>query len=486
MASSAEYWKKRMDEVLAYVDRTDIDFFGELQSIYQEYYQKTTKELFSFYQRYAKDNKISLKEAKQRLMREDMSDYRINAEKYFKQAKDAKDGELLKRLNEQYSAAKVTRLEAVNLEIEWLMGRMNQELNQSFYSYLKDTAKHVFRKVRFGNSTSTVSDHILDQIVHMPWNGRNYSEQIWGNTDNLGKDIRDVFTKGFIKGSGPAEIARELRKKYNVTRAQSETLIQTDGTNVINNATVQRFRDAGLEKYQFWAHIDDDTTETCRNHHKKVYLIKDYQPGLNAPPLHYRCRSTVLPDDEELGMEDSWQDEVAKRNKEYADKKGKKKQTDKDEKFYQKFKNVLKDSAPSFDDFVKMKYNEDRVRALKRQYNDAKLQQRIKDGKYNVTVHEGKQGKHIIGHNNYKSGKSYLLENVDPQQLVNEFAGTGEILRRRNGDWANKELIFQDEFIGVNIEKDTPSQIEFTKGFTIHYSKKGVHIVPTVRKGEKQ
>lgn len=329
MTSSAEYWKKRMDEVLAYVDRTDIDFFGELQSIYQEYYQKTVKELYAFYQRYATENKISLKEAKQRLLRDDLSDYRANAEKYFKQAKDAKDGELLKRLNEQYSAAKVTRLEAVNLEIEWLMGRMNKELNQSFYSYLRDTAKHVFKKVKFGNSASTVSSHILDQIVHMPWNGRNYSDQIWGNTDSLGKDIMDVFTKGFIKGSGPAEIARELRKKYNVTRAQAETLIQTDGTNVINNATVQRYRDAGLTKYEFWAHLDDDTTETCREHHRKVYLLEDYQPGYNAPPLHYRCRSTILPNDEEIGMEDDWQDNVKDQNAKFADKRRKRKEKEK-------------------------------------------------------------------------------------------------------------------------------------------------------------
>lgn len=326
MASSVEYWKKRMDEVLAYVDRTDIDFFGELQSIYQEYYQKTVKELYAFYQRYATDNKISLKEAKQRLLREDLSDYRANAKKYFKQAKDEKDGELLRRLNEQYSAAKVTRLEAVNLEIEWLMGRMNKELNQSFYSYLRDTAKHVFKKVKFGNSASTVSSHILDQIVHMPWNGRNYSDQIWGNTDSLGRDIMDVFTKGFIKGSGPAEIARELRKKYNVTRAQAETLIQTDGTNVINNATAKRLSDAGLEKYQFWAHIDGNTTETCKEHHKKVYLLKDMQTGLNAPPLHYRCRSTIVPEDEELQMEKDWQEKVEAQNKEYADKKQKRKE----------------------------------------------------------------------------------------------------------------------------------------------------------------
>ena len=371
MATSfSEYWKKRMLEILAYVDRTDLDFFSELDEIYKDYYQQTTKEIYAFYQKYAQDNQISLQEAQQRLMKEDLSDYRTNAKKYLKQAE--KDPELLKRLNEQYTAGRATRLEALNLEIDWLMGSLNGQLRKSFYGYLKDTASYVFRKVRFGNSASTISTHVLDQIVKTPWKGRNYSEQIWGNTDNLGKDIRDAFVKGFIKGMGPADIARELRKKYNVTRAQAETLVQTDGTNVINNATLRRFTEAGLTKYQFWAHLDNRTTQTCRDHHLKIYDIKDYEPGTNAPPLHYRCRSTILPDDDELGMEKDWQEKAKQHNEEYAARKEKKAQDADDLKEYNKYVKVLGSHAPSLDSFKEMKYNDsEKWIELKESYTNA-------------------------------------------------------------------------------------------------------------------
>ncbi len=33
---SPKYWSSRMDEIMAYVDRTDIDFFDELQATYTE------------------------------------------------------------------------------------------------------------------------------------------------------------------------------------------------------------------------------------------------------------------------------------------------------------------------------------------------------------------------------------------------------------------------------------------------------------------
>lgn len=34
-------------------------------------------------------------------------------------------------------------------------------------------------------------------------------------------------------------------------------------------------------------------------------------------------------------------------------------------------------------------------------------------------IHEGKQGKHLVGHNNYVEGKSILTENA--QELLNDF-----------------------------------------------------------------
>lgn len=73
-----------MDEIMAYTDRTDIDFFDELQIIYTKSRQNVQKEIYAFYVQYAKENKISIQEAKKRLMRVDLSDYRANAEKYFK------------------------------------------------------------------------------------------------------------------------------------------------------------------------------------------------------------------------------------------------------------------------------------------------------------------------------------------------------------------------------------------------------------------
>ncbi|EOI57480.1 minor capsid protein [Enterococcus gilvus] len=300
MVNSQDYWKKRMDEIFAYVDQTDVDFFDELQNIYTEGRQSVQKEIYAFYAQYAKENKISLQEAKKRLMREDLSDYRTNAEKYFKQAE--KDPELLKRLNEQYAAGKVTRLEALQLDLAYQLGKMSNKLHKSFESYLKEVGKYAYRKVNFGKSASTLNGPALKQLIETPFNGKNYSQSIWGNVDDLAADLKSILTKGFVRGMGPADMARELRKKYNVARSRAEAVVRTDGTNIINNATVKRYEEAGLIEYEYLAHIDNRTTELCKGLNGEIFKIKDYQPGTNAPPMHVNCRSTIVPTDKELGL----------------------------------------------------------------------------------------------------------------------------------------------------------------------------------------
>jgi SPP1 gp7 family putative phage head morphogenesis protein len=301
---SPKYWSSRMDEIMAYVDRTDIDFFDELQAIYTEGRQNIQKEIYSFYSQYAKENKISVQEAKKRLMREDLSDYRANAEKYFKQAE--KDPELLKRLNEQYKAGKVTRLEALHLDMEWHLGKMSGALHKSFDRYLKEVAQYAYRKIIGGNSKSTLNKAALDQIVKTPFNGKNYSSSIWGNTDDLAKDLKKVLTQGFIRGLGPADMARELRKKYNVAKSRAEAITRTDGTNVVNLSAAKRFEDFGLTKYKNNVHVDDRTTQICLqvNREDKTFLLVEYQPGITAPPYHVGCRTGIVPDDSELGYEE--------------------------------------------------------------------------------------------------------------------------------------------------------------------------------------
>ena len=294
-----DYWKKRSNDIMRYVDSTDIDMFAELQKIYAEESAKIQHDLFAFVTKYADDNKLSYSDALQRLRGVDLSDYQANAKKYFKQAE--KDPELLKRLNEQYASSKVTRFDALNLEMTYKIGVMQGIIEKSFENYLKSTAKYAYRKIMGGNG-GALNEPALKELINTPFNGYNYSEQVWGNTDALAKDLREVLKRGFIRGASAREMASELAKKYNVARARAQTLIRTDGTAIVNRSAIKRYEESGLEFYRISVHMDNRTSQICKKIHRedKLYRIDEFETGITAPPFHYNCRSAVIPDEEEL------------------------------------------------------------------------------------------------------------------------------------------------------------------------------------------
>lgn len=294
-----DYWSERSDEIFRYLDRKDIDFFAELNKIYQEQANEMQKAFYDFVSKYSENGSMSYQEAIQRLKGTDLSDYRENAKKYREQAE--KDLELLKRLNEQYTTARATRLESLQLDMLFRAGIARGLIADKFESYLQKMALMGYKKAMSGR-TGTINEPALKELVKTPFNGYNYSQQLWGNTDNLVKDLKKVLKTGFVRGDHPRTMARDLAQKYKKANSRAETLVRTDGTMIVNRAAVQRYKDAGLKYYRILVHLDNRTTEICKRIHaeNKRYLIDEMQAGVNAPPFHFNCRSGVIPDEGEL------------------------------------------------------------------------------------------------------------------------------------------------------------------------------------------
>ena len=293
------YWTDRAREIFEYVDRKDISFFAEMEKIYREQSVSLQRSVFDFYTRFAEDHEISYQDAMKRLRGEDLSDYAENAQRYREQAE--KDPELLRRLNEQYASAHAVRLQVLNSEAVYRAGVLAGALHKSFEKYLYDVAEYAYRK-SIGGRVGAINRPAFEEVIKTPFNGRNYSAQLWGNTDTLAESLKKVFRQGFIRGDSPQDMAREIRKEFNVARSRAETLIRTDATAVVNRATIKRYKREGLKHYRILVVLDDRTTQICRNiaQEDKLYKLEDAQVGVNMPPFHYNCRSTIMPDEEEL------------------------------------------------------------------------------------------------------------------------------------------------------------------------------------------
>jgi hypothetical protein len=88
-------------------------------------------------------------------------------------------------------------------------------------------------------------------------------------------------------------------------------------------------------------------------------------------------------------------------------------------------------------------------------------------------VHMGQQGKHILGHNNFKQGRSVLT--ADAGELAKR-AGTGTPVNKvPRGQPGFRERVQFDDVIGDFVKDGVATP---TRNGIIHYGKEGIHIVP--------
>lgn len=106
----------------------------------------------------------------------------------------------------------------------------------------------------------------------------------------------------------------------------------------------------------------------------------------------------------------------------------------------------------------------------------AYIQQKFNNGTWKDKVNPEKQARHM--QSTVGEGKSYFFDDVDVEALYEQYKMTGKFLRSYN-DEGNKELIDLPSDLRIGIDKYSQKTVN---GFTIHYSKTGVHLVPTVHK----
>lgn len=391
------------------------------------------------------------------------------------------------------------------IELERGVRKAGEALRKSiyrnnYYSLIDDTAKGVNAGVSF----SLIDEKALDFVMSKPWHGKRFSQRVWDNTERLAEQTQEIVGRYIISGRSLDKAAEEIEAAFEIEKFHAATLIRTEVAQARAVSDLQGYEDMGVETYKYIATLDERTCDTCGPLDGQVFPIAAAVSGVNYPTMHPRCRCTTSIDFDgalrrarnpisgrnELidgGMDyNSWRANMTEEEKAAFDVKQKKyRNKAADKKQHETFREVLGKNVPrSLDKFQDLKYNEGSEWVkLKISYDDKLLQKEIRET-YNLKIHEGRQGKHILGHNNYIEGRSYLNVSMEEaQELVNKYAGTGTIDRAKGTlKWKGTETIVADKIIGVNINNRTGEQ-EYTNTFKIHYSKKGTHIVPKHEEG---
>lgn len=197
---------------------------------------------------------------------------------------------------------------------------------------------------------------------------------------------------------------------------------------------------------------------------------------------HQRCQCTIDFHPKNGKKQNSWS---KKWSKESADILERRKQQNidirdnnrkVDIREYKKIVEVLgPQNAPiSLAKFQDLKYNDgEEYEQLK---DKVFIYQKIQTGEWGKKINPEKQLPHM--ESTHRTGKSYIYDSVDVQELFDKHYGTGRIELDRRGRRTNKEIIELGYPIGIN--SSDGSEVTSIK---IHHSEKRTHIVP--KKGDQ-
>ncbi|MGL4546765.1 minor capsid protein [Eubacterium aggregans] len=135
----------------------------------------------------------------------------------------------------------------------------------------------------------------IKKTVGARWaNESNFSERIWKNRKDLAAFLHQDFAQGIARGDSYDHITKQMSKRFSdVIRNRMYTLIYSEGTFIMNEATITPFEDA-FEEYEYNTTGDSHVCDICSALNGQEFPIKTRRQGVNFPPMHPRCRCSYL------------------------------------------------------------------------------------------------------------------------------------------------------------------------------------------------
>lgn len=305
---SSEYWQKRAEQLHnEQFKKTDKYIESTLRREYERARSSIQRDMEVFYQRFAVNNQIDLAEARKLLNSNQLKEFKMTLEEFTELAKNNPDGRWTQLLNNVYYKVRVTRLEALQIQLQGAIQNVNMNQNTQMTELLEGiytdtyyrTVYEVQKGLTIGTSFAKVDN--VKRIVQRPWLEENYSQRIWGDNARLVQNLQTQITQAIIRGDSIEYTSKVIAERMGVGYRAAQRLVRTEASHVQNEASFDAYRASGVvKKYEFLATLDSRTSPMCREMDNMVFTLAEKEIGVNFPPLHPYCRSTTVPyfDDE--------------------------------------------------------------------------------------------------------------------------------------------------------------------------------------------
>ena len=312
---SSTYWKKRFSELENANNQYGLDVFHQIEPAFDKAQRQIQAEIEAWYMRYAKNNGITMAEARKQLSAAELKELQWDVQEYIKYGKEnAMNQQWMKELENASARFHVSRLEALKLRtqnaLEVAFGNeldgvdnMLKHLYQSDYYH---TCFEVQKGFNLGWEIGQIDERKLQKVISKPWasDGKNFSERIWTSKTKMVNELHQQMTRTILQGKAPDQAIKHMinfvKDKTKNAKYSAGRLVMTEQAFISSSAQKDAFNDLDVEEFEVVATLDSHTSDICRDMDGQHFIMKDYEIGVTAPPFHVWCRSCTVPyfDDE--------------------------------------------------------------------------------------------------------------------------------------------------------------------------------------------
>ena len=215
--------------------------------------------------------------------------------------------------------ARISRLDAIKASTRVGLTEAAEAELGALEPHLRHTADLAYSRTMFDIQKTTagfqmagVPRRALDTILKSRWAGTHYSTSVWQNRDAMA----GILDRALMEVSGMGKLSDmtmqdlrgmvDLNKWRNQVKSKFKTeaqyqkyaanrLIRTESAYVANQTTAVAYEECGIERYEYMATLDSRTSEKCSGLDGKIFEVSEKEVGVNYPPTHPHCRSSVAP-----------------------------------------------------------------------------------------------------------------------------------------------------------------------------------------------
>nr|DAI67435.1 MAG TPA: minor capsid protein [Caudoviricetes sp.] len=309
LTKNSDYWKDRAIENEKNARTTAEIGEAELRVIFSETSSKIQKEVDYWWNRFAKNNSLTISEAKKLMSNKELDELNWDVKEYIKNGIEAAITQLPyieSQLENASAKFHISRLNALKIQVLSISNEMFADVNKVVKESMKKVYNDTYYKTAFNiqdavgiySDFTKIDDNLLEKILSKPWaeDGSNFSERIWGKyrpklVNRLHKDLTDCVSRG----RNPNEYTQAIAKDFDVGLKQAGDLMLSEYNYFNEKATQDCMDELDVEEYEVLDTLDGVTCSSCAGMGGKHYPLKDAVIGINSPPFHPRCRCTTIP-----------------------------------------------------------------------------------------------------------------------------------------------------------------------------------------------